>query len=70
MAKRHYPGPGVRPAVLGGRQAAHHIVVQLRRQPKAPGLVQHHLATAPVQHIHVRGLAVLVRLEPKGDNQG
>jgi len=70
MAERHHPGPGVQATVLGGRQAPHHLVVQLRRQPTASGPVQPRLATSPVQHIHVRGLAVLVRLEPEGDHQG
>lgn len=70
VAQRTRPGPGVPTVVLGGRQTPHHLVVQLRRQSTAPGAVQSHLVTAPVQHIHVRGLAVLVRLGPKGHNPG
>lgn len=70
MAKRPYPGLGVQTVVLGGRQTSHHLIVQFRRQSTALGVVQPHLATSSVQHIHVRGLGVLVRLESKGNNQG
>jgi len=70
MAKWHHPGLGVQAAILGRRQAPHNLVVQLRRQPTALGPVQPHLVTTPVQHIHVRGFAILVRLESEGDYQG
>lgn len=70
MAQRADAGPGAETVVLGGRQTAHRVVVQLRRVPAPAGAVQSHMVTAPVQRVHVRGLAVLVRLEPKGHHPG